>query len=266
VIDLVDTHCHLNFDSYDKDQDEVVQRAAAAGVNRIIIPAIDLNSAKDALRLSHRYPGVYAAVGIHPNSSADFLEKDTEAIALLAGDSKVVGIGEIGLDYYRDRSPRNRQQTAFQAQLALAAELELPVIIHNREAGDDVLSILEDWVSTLTDSLRARPGVLHSFSASQEIADRALAIGFFIGFTGPITFKNAGPLRQVAATVPLDRILVETDGPFLTPVPFRGKRNEPGYIPYIVERLASLKTVSTDALAQTTTANASFLFDLPPSN
>jgi TatD DNase family protein len=180
----------------------------------------------------------------------------------MATNSKVVAIGEIGLDYYRDRTSPQQQRIAFEAQLSLAAELELPVIIHNREASDDVLAILESWVTGLPDALRQRPGVLHSFSAPENIAKRALAIGFYLGFTGPITFKNADELRSVARNVPLDRMLVETDGPFLTPVPYRGKRNEPAYIPHIVSALAALKQLSDTDMGRHTTENAQRLFRL----
>lgn len=266
MIDLIDTHCHLNFDSYDDDRQEVVERAANAGVQRVIIPAIDLQSAKDAIRLSRQFPGVYVAIGIHPNSSTNVYKNDFKTLVELAREPKAIAIGEIGLDYYRNRSPKSRQLDAFQAQLVLAAELELPVIIHNRDAGDDVMALLEEWVRTTPESLRTRPGVLHSFSAPRDIADRALDIGFYLGFTGPITFKNADALRQIATVIPQNRIVVETDGPFLTPVPYRGKRNEPAYIPHIVERLASLRNVTVEAMAQTTTDNAIALFNLPRSD
>src|SRR5690606_33387864 len=155
------------------------------------------------------------------------------SVAELSQAPKVIAIGEIGLDYYRDRSPKEIQRQAFEAQLALASRLELPVIIHNRDASEDVIAILEAWTRELPDSLRDRPGVLHSFSAPQAIAERALAAGFYLGFTGPITFKNADDLRRVAAMTPLDRILIETDGPFLTPTPHRGQRNEPAYVRFI---------------------------------
>jgi TatD DNase family protein len=260
---MIDTHCHLNFESYDHDRDEVVQRAAEAGVKCIINPGIDLPSSRAGIKLALRYDSVYAAVGIHPNSSASFAQADIAALQALAAETKVIAVGEIGLDYYRDRSPKSQQYVAFEAQLALAAELQLPVIIHNREASDDVLMVLENWVQTLPHSLKGRPGVLHSFSAPAQIAERALAIGFYLGFTGPITYKNADDTRSVARMTPLDRLLVETDGPFLTPVPHRGKRNEPAYIPYMVDRLGSLKEVPTDAMAQITTENAVRLFRLP---
>jgi TatD DNase family protein len=259
---MVDTHCHINFESYDDDRAAVLERAAEAGVAQIVNPAIDLDTSRAILDLVNDYANLYAAVGIHPNSSADFSPSMLDEVATLANHGKVVAVGEIGLDYYRDYSPKAKQATAFEGQLELAKRLELPVIIHNRDASDDVMAILEDWVRDLPDSLQARPGVLHSFSAPLAIAERALAAGFFIGFTGPVTFKKADDLRRVAAAVPLDRILVETDGPFLTPVPFRGKRNEPAYIPYIVERLASLKTISDAEMAHITTANACRLFQL----
>jgi TatD DNase family protein len=259
---LVDTHCHINFDSYDEDRDQVIERAAQVGVTRVINPAVDVETSKTVVELAARYEGLYAAVGVHPNSTARFAPEDLTAVESLAKAPKVVAIGEIGLDYYRDRSPKSAQVAAFEAQLALAAKLELPVIIHNREAHDDILSILEHWVSSLPPSLKARPGVLHSFSAPAAIAERALKTGFCLGFTGPITYKNADDLRRIAASMPLDHILVETDGPFLTPMPYRGKRNEPAYIPYIVQRLAALKRIGDEAMAQATTENAERLFDL----
>lgn len=260
---MIDTHCHLNFDAYDEDRDQVINRAAEAGVLRVINPGVDLASSQAGIALAAQYEGVYAAVGIHPNSTADFSPSDVDALARLASEAKVVAIGEIGLDYYRDRSPKDIQAAAFKAQLALAQQLELPVIIHNREASDDVMDILEAWAASLPPALKERPGVLHSFSASAEVAARALEAGFYLGFTGPITFKNADALRDVAREVPLDRILVETDGPFLTPVPMRGKRNEPAYIPHIVDRLAALRQMPTPDMARITTDNAQRLFWLP---
>jgi len=261
-VSLIDTHCHLNFDSYDPDRDAVIERAAWAEVTRIINPAVDLDTSRAAVDLARRYRGIYAAVGVHPNSSADFDVKWLDELAELAGQSKVVAIGEIGLDYHWDDSPKAKQFEAFEAQLDLAAKLELPVIIHNREASDDVIAILERWANDLPFALKERPGVMHSFSAPLEIAERAVAIGFYLGFTGPITYKNADELRRVAARVPLERIVVETDGPFLTPTPRRGKRNEPAYVPLIVERLATLRQISTEAMGAATTANAERLFGL----
>ncbi len=261
--ELIDTHCHLNFGDYDADRDALLQRAADAGVRRIIIPAVDLESLRASIPIAERYTGITLAVGVHPNSTAQFSTKDLTALRELAAHPKVVAIGEIGLDYYWDKSPKTTQQAAFESQLALASELALPVIIHNREASADLLPILQRWAADLPETLKDRPGVLHSFSAPPDMAARALAAGFYLGFTGPITFKKADDLRRIAAEVPLDRILVETDGPFLTPHPYRGKRNEPSYIPYIVERLAALHQVSIEAMGQQTTQNAEQLFRLP---
>ena len=208
---------------------------------------------------------MYAAVGIHPNSSADFDESVLGTLRDMAAHPKVVAIGEIGLDYYRDSSPKPQQWRAFEAQLALAADLGLPVIIHNREASDDVLDILAAWVGALPATLKDRPGVLHSFSAPQSAADRGLALGFYLGFTGPVTFKKADDLRRIAACVPSDKILVETDGPFLTPEPRRGRwPNKPAYVRYIAERIAALHVLPEDAFAALTTANAERLFGMPP--
>lgn len=262
---LVDTHCHLDFDSYDSIRDDVIGEAAEAGVSRIIDPGTDLARCQKALDLADAYPGVYAAVGIHPTSTVGFDADTLAQVRAMAAHSKVVAIGEIGLDYYWDASPKDTQRAALEAQLALAAELELPVIIHNRDASDDLLSVLATWTATLPAALKDRPGVLHSFSAPQRIAEQGLALGFYIGFTGPVTFKKADDLRHIAAQVPDDRILVETDGPFLTPVPHRGKRpNKPAYVRHIAERLAALRTVpDADFFAQTT-ANAERLFRLPP--
>lgn len=260
---MIDTHIHLNFDAYDDDRDAVVARAAAAGVTRCINPGVNVNTSQAAVRLAAKYPGiVYAAVGYHPNDTAGFEPSRLEPIRQLASSPGVVSIGEIGLDYYWNKSPRDDQIAAFEAQLELAAALGLPVIIHNRESSEDVVRVLESWTGGLSGSLRDAPGVLHSVSAPPDLVERALAAGFFIGFTGPITYKNADVTRRIAADAPLERILVETDGPFLTPVPHRGERNEPAYIPLIVERLASVKQMTPTQIAEATTANAERLFRL----
>ncbi|MCA0452809.1 MAG: TatD family hydrolase [Chloroflexi bacterium] len=261
---LVDTHCHINFDAYDSDRAEILGRAADAGVELIIIPSVDLATNDEILKLTEEHSNLYGAVGIHPNSTAAFTDAMLGAIATASQSPKVIAIGEIGLDYHWRESPKGTQWKAFEAQLALAKQLELPVIIHNREASDDVMAILDAWVKDLPPALRERPGVMHSFSAPQAIAERALAAGFYLGFTGPITYKNADQLRHIAANIPLDRMLVETDGPFLTPVPHRGKRNEPAYIPLIVERLATIKQISPEVLGAATTENALRLFQITP--
>jgi TatD DNase family protein len=263
---MIDTHCHLNFDRYDADREAIITGAIAANVTRIIIPGVDVESTQSALDLTQQHEGIFAAVGVHPNSTADFEDESLAQIEELSHQPKIVAIGEIGLDYYWDKSPKDKQMAAFEAQLELAAKRELPVIIHNREASEDVIHVLEQWVTTLPESLKDRPGVLHSFSAPQIIAERALAIGFYLGFTGPITFKKAEDLRMIARHTPADRILVETDGPFLTPEPYRGKRNKPEYLPYIVDRLAALKNIPTHEMAKITTENAVRLFNLTALN
>lgn len=262
---LVDTHCHLDFDEYDSIRDHILQEAADAGVTRILNPGVDLERNRRALEIADAYPNVYAAVGIHPNSTADWSDAMLDEMRTTAAHPKVLAIGEIGLDYYRDRSPKDVQRRALEAQLTLAAELKLPVIIHNRDAHDDTLDVLSAWAATLPDELKARPGVLHSFSAPLDVAERALALGFYLGFTGPITYKNADELRRIAAQIPADRILIETDGPFLTPHPYRGKfPNHPAYVRFVAERIAALRVLPDEAFAAQSTANAEWLFALPP--
>ena len=261
---LIDTHCHLNFHRFDDDRASVLERAAAAGVHQLIIPAIDLNSCREALALCEEHHEIYAAVGVHPNSE-DTVERSTlEQLENFASNDKVVAIGEIGLDYYWDKQPKLTQRRSFEAQLELAAQLELPVIVHNREASDDALAVLEAWAPTLPDSLKGRPGVLHSFSGEAAHAERALALGFYLGFTGPLTFKTADDLRAIATRAPLDRLLIETDAPFLTPRPYRGKRNEPAYVKYVNQALAQLHGLTAEEMARQTAANAERLFALPP--
>jgi len=263
---LVDTHCHLNFRAYADDLDAVMKRAADAGVHRIVVPAIDLDSCCEALALARAYAGLYCALGIHPNSSNDADPACIERIRDWSQRDEAVAIGEIGLDYYWDKNPKPVQIKWFEMQLELAAERGLPVIIHNREASNDVLDILASWAPSLSPDLRDRPGVLHSFSGDKAQAERALALGFYLGFTGPLTFKKAGELRDIAKSAPRDRLLIETDGPFLTPQPYRGKRNEPAYLPHINEKLAELHGVSPIEMGRQVSANAAKLFSLslPP--
>jgi TatD DNase family protein len=255
---LIDTHCHLDFERFDADRDAIVARAAEAGVTQIVVPAIDLSNCRTVLALAEKYKGVFAAVGVHPNSSAEWQDSWIGVLRDLAQHPKVVAIGEIGLDYYWDKSPKAAQHRALGLQLELAAELDLPVIIHNRESSADVIQLLSD--SPLVG--QANPGVLHSFAADWATAVSALDLGYYLGFTGPVTFKKADELREIAAKVPEDRLLVETDAPFLTPHPYRGKRNEPAYVVYVAERLATERGVATAVLAQQTTANARRLFSV----
>lgn len=256
AIDLVDTHCHLDDEAFTRDIADVIKRAVAAGAGRIIVPAIGLENVQAVLALADRFPMVYAAVGIHPNSAAGWQDDRVAELRRLACHDKVVAIGEIGLDYYWDKTPIEVQHRALRQQLALAAELKLPVIIHNREASRDVLRLLAD--SPLAG--REEPGVLHSFSGDWEVAETALTMGYYLGFTGPLTYKKADELREIAARAPLDRILIETDAPYLTPEPHRGRRNEPAYVRLVAERLAELRGLSLAEIGQTTTANSRRLF------
>ncbi len=271
-MNLTDTHCHLDFDRFDADRPEVITRAQAAGVARILIPAIDLPSARRAVNLAESDPMLYAAIGVHPNDSLTWDAQTPEALRQLAAASmKTVAIGEIGLDYYWDTAPHKHQRAVLQAQLELAAELQLPVIIHIREKGDadhgpcagDVLSMLGDWVHRLRvegSALAARPGVLHSFSGNIPTAERALDLNFCIGFTGPVTYKNAESKRQIVAALPLDKLLIETDAPYLSPVPQRGKRNEPAFVRHIADKIAEIHKIHPEEVAAVTTANAARLF------
>jgi TatD DNase family protein len=260
---LVDTHCHLDFNVFNIDRTEVVVRAREAGVIRIVNPGIDLSTSKLALELGTIYPEVCAAVGIHPNElqSLDVF-RDGELKELIA-HPKVAAVGEIGLDYYWNKAPKDLQTSAFESQLEFAAEAELPVIVHNREASQDTIAILKIWHSGLKSTcpnLAKCPGVLHSFSGKIEEALNVVEMGFLIGITGPVTFKKAIGLQSLVTVLPLESLLVETDAPFLTPHPMRGKRNEPSYVKIITEKIAELRGISYEQVAEATTKNAFRLF------
>ncbi|HUX75745.1 MAG TPA: TatD family hydrolase [Anaerolineae bacterium] len=248
---LTDSHAHLDFPQFDADRDAVVERARGAGLVAILNVGADLPSSRAAVALADTYDFVYAAVGVHPHDAATVTLAVLDELRTLARHPKVVAVGEIGLDYYRDLSPRPVQRRAFADQLALAAELHLPVVVHSREAHDDVLAALQGWGGA---------GVLHSYSAGPERLEEVLGLGFSIGISGPVTFRKADRLRAVAAAVPLERLLVETDCPYLTPVPYRGKRNEPAYVRYVVEAVARAQGVPAEAVAQATAVNAHSLF------
>jgi TatD DNase family protein len=261
---LIDTHCHLYFDSYDGDRQAVLTRAGAADVERILAPGIDLASSRAAVDLAEAHPPVYAAVGVHPNSALTWEPGTLDGLHDLLAHDKVVAVGEMGLDYYRDRAPKSIQRRVFRDQLALAGEARLPVILHVRNASpedraciDDLLAILEEMRSEL---LEEHPGVVHSFSGNLDEALKLVAFGFFIGITGPVTYPNADGLRRVVDAVPLEHLLIETDGPFLTPQPRRGRRNEPAYVAYVAEKIAETRRVSPKFVADETTQNAKRLF------
>jgi TatD DNase family protein len=260
---LVDSHCHLDWDSFDGEREAVMKRAAAAGVGLVLNPGTDLARSRRALELAERFEVVYAAVGIHPNDGGEWSSAAADELRDLAAHPKVLAIGETGLDYYWDKTTPELQAEVFRAQLDLSAELELPVIIHNREAGEDVMAILVEWQLTLTEDgspLAERPGVLHSFSGDKAMAQTAIEHNFYIGITGPVTFKNAPELQALVTELPLDHLLIETDSPFLTPHPHRGQRNEPARVALVAEKIAELQGIAVEAVAATTTANVRDLF------
>ena len=267
---LTDTHCHLDYNKFDPDRAEVIQRAIDSGLIRLLVPGLDHRSSKEAVRLAESNPCVYSAVGFHPTDLEKFSEQTFEEVKELAKLSKVVAIGEIGIDYYwvKENDKRAFQREVLQRQLQFAKEINKPVIIHMREKDDawfgeasrDLLNILEEWKDGLRGTLAERPGVLHSFNGSLETAQKALALNFYLGITGPVTYKNAEEKREIVRQLPLDKILIETDSPFLTPISFRGKRNEPAYVGHIADKIAEIHLKSPAEIASITTANAAQLF------
>jgi TatD DNase family protein len=251
---LFDTHCHLMDEQFDNDLDEVIRRAHDAGVNRIVIPGIDVETSKKAIAIAERFDGIYATVGVHPEAAKDVPLTAFDAIRKLANHKKVVAIGEIGLDYYWDAAPRDEQQRVMATQVEIAKECGLPVIIHNREATADTVSLLHEVGASKVQ------GVMHCFMDTFEIARRCIDMGFFISFGGPVTFKNAKSVHEVAPLIPDESILIETDSPYLAPHPYRGKRNEPSYVKIVAARMAELKHTSVEQIADVTTKNANRLF------
>ena len=258
---MIDTHCHLDFSHFDEDRDDVLARATEVGVTTVINPGTDLESSRRAVALAERYDNVCAAIGVHPHDASTMNGQALSELRHLAAHPKVVAIGEIGLDYYRDLSPRAQQRTAFETQLSLAAELDLPVIIHQRESAADVMAALREWAAG------GHPGcVLHAFSGDEAVADEAVSLDFFVGVGGPLTFKNARRLPEILPRLPTGCIVLETDAPYLTPHPYRGKRNEPAYVALVAGRLAELLGLSLDQLSRLTTDNALRLFRLSPAS
>jgi TatD DNase family protein len=262
---LIDTHAHLCFPDFVGELPRVIERAGAAGVEKIVSIATDLDAARRTLDIAGRFDGVYAAVGLHPGEVPNVGLCDMKELRRLASEPKVVAIGETGLDYYReakdDATLRQQQKDLFWAQLELAKERHLPVVIHNRAAEADILEILSAHAESLRKDWRPW-GVMHCFSGDEKFAFDCIEIGLFISYTGILTFKKAAALRDVAKKVSLDHVMLETDAPYLAPEPHRGKRNEPAYVPLIAEALAEIKDVSLDEVARATTANAERMFRL----
>lgn len=268
---MIDVHCHLNFHAFKDDYDEVIKNAFEAGVTTIINVGTQVSSSSAAVDLAEKYDNLYAIVGVHPHhSDKDELKDDwIQKLTVLAKQPKVVGIGEIGMDYYRYQSngiaDPSMQKTVFIKQLELAHTLHLPIQIHNRHAGKDILDILENHKDLLQTPI---PGMFHCFAGSREILKKVLELGFYVGFDGNITYKGLAPgentsLSDLATYTPLDRIVTETDSPFLTPVPHRGSRNEPKYDILVGEFLAQIKGLSFEKVQQQTTQNAKSIFSLP---
>ena len=251
---LVDSHAHLDFRDFNKDRDAVVQRALAAGVEIIINVGFDLTSSRKAGELAVSYSSIYAAVGIHPHDAAAVPRDYLAQLETLAAAPGVVALGEMGLDFYRDRSPRSLQRKVFREQLALARQLNMPVILHDRDAHVELMSILRD------DGLPEAGGVMHCFSGDLALARQAMALGLYISIAGPVTFPRNKDLREVAAVIPLEKLLLETDAPFLTPVPHRGRRNEPAYVALTAETVATLRGLPVAELGLACLANTKQLF------
>ncbi|AUD12546.1 MULTISPECIES: TatD family hydrolase [unclassified Planococcus (in: firmicutes)] len=246
----IDTHVHLNADQYDEDLQEVIDRALNSKVEKMVVIGFDRKTIKRAIELAEQYDFIYAVVGWHPVDAIDCTDEDLEWIEQLAAHEKVVGIGETGLDYHWDKSPREIQQQVFRKQIQLAKRVGLPIIIHNREATEDVLTILRE------EDAQEVGGVMHCFGGSVETAQESIKMNFMISLGGPVTFKNAKKPKEVAAEIPLEHLMIETDAPYLAPHPYRGKRNEPSYVTLVAEEIARLKELPVETVAEATTENA----------
>lgn len=252
---LFDSHAHIDDKRFDEDRDEVIARAVEAGLVGIINAGACMESSARSVALAQQHDIIYAAVGIHPHDAQEAKDTDYGQLAEWHSLSKVVAIGEIGLDYYYDLSPREVQQQVFIRQIDVARQLNKPIIIHDRDAHGDVLSIIKKEAKGLT-------GVFHCFSGSFEMAKEVIKLGFYVSFAGPVTYAKDGKLKEVAAKIPLDRLLVETDCPYLTPQPFRGRRNEPAHVKFTAEEVARVRGIEFEVLAQAATANTKQLFGI----
>ena len=252
---LVDSHCHLDFDAFDGDRAEVLERASAAGVGRVVTICTRLTEFERVRALARDHRAVDCSVGIHPHNVEDEGTAETARLVALAAEPEVVGIGETGLDFYYDHSPREDQRASFRNHIAAARETGLPLIVHTRDADDETAAILSEEMGE-----GAFPGVIHCFSAGPALAKTAIELGLYISFSGIVTFRKSDELRGIAAEVPLDRMLVETDAPYLAPVPRRGKRNEPAFVAHTAAAIAQIKGIDVDAISQQTTDNFFRLF------
>ncbi len=254
---LIDSHAHLDMKDFEPDRDQVLDRALKNDVKYIITIGIDTESSLHAKRLAEAYPFIFASAGIHPHNADNSGKADLENIAAMGNEKKVVAVGEIGLDFYRNNSSRKKQLELFNQQLDLASIIDLPVIIHNRDAHQETIRILSDF------SGKVKKGVIHCFSGDLNLAYSFIEMGFHVSIPGTVTFKNASKIHEVAAKIPIERMLLETDSPFLSPVPHRGKRNEPCFVVHIAKRVAELRGIHLEELAEHTCRNTCRLFNMP---
>lgn len=252
---MIDSHCHLDFDAYDKDREQVIQSALDNGIHTMINIGADMESSKRSVALAEKFDCIYAAVGVHPHDAKTYNTQVANEIAFLADHEKVKAIGEIGLDFYRDLSPRDIQARVFEQQLELAIEKQLPVVIHTRDSFRETVDIIKKYASRLSG------GVFHCFPGNDRDAMEVIEMGFVISVGGVTTFPKAG-MAQMAAAIPIEYILIETDCPYLTPIPFRGKRNQPAYVKYVCEKLAELKNMPFEEVEKITDRNTNKLFGL----
>lgn len=253
---FIDSHVHLNADQYDEDLQEVIDRALEAKVEKMVVIGFDRKTIERTMQLIEQYDFVYGVIGWHPVDAIDCTQEDLEWIEKLASHPKIVGIGETGLDYYWDKSPKDVQQVLFRKQIQLAQKIGLPIIIHNRDATGDVVRILRE------ENAASVGGVMHCFSGSVETARECIAMNFMISLGGPVTFKNARLPKEVATEIPLEHLMIETDAPYLAPHPHRGKRNEPAFVPLVAEEIARLKGLTIEEIGQATTDNAKKFFGI----
>ncbi|WP_282139300.1 TatD family hydrolase [Rossellomorea aquimaris] len=253
---LFDTHVHLNAEQFDEDLEEVISRAREAGVEKMVVVGFDRPTINRAMELIDQYEFLYASIGWHPVDAIDMKDEDLAWIEELSNHPKVVAIGEMGLDYHWDKSPKDVQKEVFRKQIHLAKKVKLPIIIHNRDATQDIVDILRE------EGAEEVGGIMHCFSGSPEIAQECVDMNFYISLGGPVTFKNAKKPKEVAKEIPLEKLLIETDCPYLAPHPNRGKRNEPAYVKLVAEQIAELKEVSLEEVENITTENAKKLFNI----
>jgi TatD DNase family protein len=255
---FVDTHCHLNYKTFQQDLDDVIQRAAEVGVYRIVVPGLDLASSRQALQLADKYEPVYAAVGVYPGEADGFNDEQISEFLAMTTHPKVVAIGEIGLDYYHRNDDKENQLIVLRSMLDIATKTHLPLILHSRSSIDDLTQIILKWKEN--QSVNQPGGIFHAFEGDIASASQITAMGFYLGVGGPITYKNAVSKHELLSKISLTHVVIETDGPFLPPQKHRGTRNEPGYIPLIAEKIAELQGCTIEKVADITTSNAQTLF------